>query len=176
MVYRTVRQSVATSLVVMTATLAACQGQRDSPSASLPGRVIDVRVLGIQSQPVRLVWLLRAEDCLSCFTPTNALRQVQRTYGSDVGLTLAVVDGDTTAASSFAARERLAANVAAVPNAADLGRDLGPWPVLLLLQDSLVVNAWHAGGMARLTGDSLVSRVDAVLTHGNRAQRGRGSL
>src|ERR1700733_10028074 len=59
------------------------------------GDTLHLASLTIEPRRVSLLWELRAEDCLTCFTPSVAMRKAQRAFGAQVGLIFAIIKGDS---------------------------------------------------------------------------------
>lgn len=91
-------------------------------------------------------WVLRAEDCLSCTTPTTAFRQMKAKYGDRVKIVGVGVATDSAAVESFLRRERLQVQMTYLDRLA-YHRQFGwsPVPAVYVVRDGKVVVAPEAG-------------------------------
>ena len=111
------------------------------------------------SQSARLVWIIQAEDCLSCANPAPLMRSElhgAERAGAVMPLALSV-GGDTTSVHQFLRRERLA-GVPVQPSRAALIvalRVTRQTPLPLLVRGKHVLARWPAERIASIDGDSV---------------------
>jgi|SRR5664279_1667324 len=146
--------------LIISATLwTGCKSVESAARPKYAGDTLHLQASGIRTRKLGLLWILRAEDCLTCFTPSVLLRQAQRRLGPSVGITLAVVKGDSQEVAAYADRERLNTDIVVVRAASNLGEIAKEAPILVALQDSVIAGSWNEGELATLSTDSIMAAV-----------------